>query len=225
MEGVRGMLTVDGLRELVAEGAIDTVLVVFTDLYGRFLGKRFDAEFFVEEIVDQGTHGCDYLLTVDMEMEPVPGYAYANWERGYGDFHLVPDLTTLRMASWLPSTAMVQCDVEDEATHVLVPYAPRTLLRGAIERAETMGYTPYAASELEYYIFRESYREAHRKGYAGLEAAGWYIEDYHALQGAREEEFNGAVRRHLKRSGMPVENSKGEWGLGQHELNVRYAMR
>ncbi len=223
MEGVRGMLTVDGLRELVAEGAIDTVLVVFTDLYGRFLGKRFDAEFFVEEIVDQGTHSCDYLLTVDMEMEPVPGYAYANWERGYGDFHLVPDLNTLRMASWLPATAMVQCDVEDEATHVLVPYAPRTLLRGAIEQAETMGYTPYAASELEYYLFRESYREAHRKGYAGLEAAGWYIEDYHALQGAREEEFNGAARRHLKRSGVPVENTKGEWGLGQHELNVRYA--
>lgn len=218
-----GMLTLDQLGEEARAGAIDTVLVVFTDLYGRFMGKRFDAEFFLEDIHRDGTHGCDYLLTVDMEMEPAPGYAYANWERGYGDFHLVPDLGTLRRASWLDRTALVICDVEDERTHRLVPYAPRTLLRRAVEQAAAHGYTAQAASELEYYIFRDSYREAARKGYSGLEPAGWYIEDYHALQGTREEAFNGAVRRHLKQSGVPVENSKGEWGLGQHELNVRYA--
>ena len=223
MNTVQGMLTLDQLRDLATKGTIDTVLVVFTDLYGRFLGKRFDAEFFLDQVAGHGTHGCDYLLTVDMEMEPVPGYSYANWARGYGDFHLAPDLTTLRMASWLPATAMVLCDVTDETTGALVPYAPRTLLRRAVERAQSMGYTPFAASELEYYLFRDSYRKANRKGYAGLEPAGWYIEDYHVLQGAREEEFHGAARRHLKRSGVPVENSKGEWGLGQHELNVRYA--
>ena len=217
-----GMLTLDQLTKLVRGGEIDTILVVFTDLYGRFMGKRFDADFFLSEM-QHGTHGCDYLLTVDMEMDPVPGYTYANWERGYGDFHLVPDLHTLRRATWLDRTAMVQCDVEDEKTHTLVPFAPRSLLHKALDYAGTLGFHALAASELEYYIFRDSYRDAAQKGYAGLEPAGWYIEDYHALQGTRTEAFNGAVRRHLKHSGIPVENSKGEWGLGQHELNVRYA--
>jgi glutamine synthetase len=118
---------------------------------------------------------------------------------------------------------MVICDVEDEATHSLVPYAPRTILRNAVERAASLGFRAMAASELEYYIFRTSYRDAAASAFHNIEPAGWYIEDYHALQGAREEDFNGAVRRHLRRSGIPVENSKGEWGLGQHELNVRYA--
>ncbi|RIK36197.1 MAG: glutamine synthetase [Chloroflexi bacterium] len=223
MAEVRGMLTLAQLAEQVQHGAIDTVLVVFTDLYGRFMGKRFDAEFFVEEIAHHGTHGCDYLLTVDMEMEPVPGYRFANWERGYGDFHLVPDLTTLRIASWLDRTALVLCDVENEQAHEAVAVAPRTLLRCQLDYAAALGYHAKAASELEYFIFQDSYRDAATKGYQGLTPAGWYIEDYHALQGAREEAFNGTVRRHLRNSGIPVENSKGEWGLGQHELNVRYA--
>ncbi|GIV76812.1 glutamine synthetase family protein [Litorilinea aerophila] len=217
------MLTLEQLAELVQAGSVDTVIVAFSDLYGRFMGKRFDAEFFLEEVSQHGTHGCDYLLTVDMEMEPVPGYQYANWEKGYGDFHLVPDLQTLRLASWLDRTALVICDVEDEASHQQVSLAPRTLLRRQVERAEALGYTAYGASELEYYLFRLSYREAARRGYRDLDAAGWYIEDYHILQGSRVEAFTAAVRRHLKRSGVPVENSKGEWGLGQHELNIRYS--
>lgn len=218
-----GMRTLDELRVEIADGTVDTVLTVFTDHYGRFLGKRFDAEFFVEETAQYGTHGCDYLLTVDMEMEPVPGYRFASWEQGYGDFHLVPDLTTLRIASWLDRTALVLCDVADEQSHTLVSIAPRTMLRRQIDHATQLGFHAKAASELEYFIFQDSYRDAAAKGYQGLTPAGWYIEDYHALQGTREEAFNGAVRRHLRRSGIPVENSKGEWGLGQHELNVRYA--
>jgi glutamine synthetase len=223
MSQLVGMLTLAQLAEAVGTGAIDTVLVVFTDHYGRFMGKRFDGEFFLESIAEHGTHGCDYLLTVDMEMEPVPGYRFANWERGYGDFHLVPDLQTLRVASWLDRTALVLCDVEDAKSHSLVSVAPRSLLRRQIACAEQMGYTAKAASELEYFIFQDSYRAAAEQSYQNLTPAGWYIEDYHALQGARQEAFNGAVRRHLRRSGIPVENSKGEWGLGQHELNVRYA--
>ncbi|MBI4601588.1 MAG: glutamine synthetase, partial [Planctomycetes bacterium] len=218
-----GMLSLDDLRELVQAGEVDTVLAVFTDLYGRFLGKRFDADFFLESTARGGTHACDYLLTVDMEMEPVPGYAFANWERGYGDVHLVPDLATLRLASWLTKTALVICDVRDDRTHELVRLAPRSLLRAQVEAAGRLGFQVMAASELEYYVFQDSYREAAAKGHAGLVPAGWYLEDYHALQGTREEGLNGAARRHLKRSGVPVESSKGEWGLGQHELNVRYA--
>jgi glutamine synthetase len=217
------MLTPQQLSDLVASGEIETVLVVFTDIYGRFMGKRFDAEFFVEDGLENGTHGCDYLLTVDMEMEPVPGYQFSNWETGYGDFHLVPDLNTLRRASWLEKTAMVLCDVESEQTHGPVAVAPRNILHKQIERAAAMGYTAMAASELEYYIFTDSYREAHEKKFASLDPAGWYIEDYHAFQGTRVEYFNALARRHLKHSGVPVENTKGEWGLGQHELNIRYA--
>ena len=146
---VQGMLTLEQLADSVQNGAIDTVLTVFSDHYGRFMGKRFDAEFFVEETAKSGTHGCDYLLAVDMEMEPVPGYRFANWEHGYGDFHLVPDLQTLRMASWLDRTAMVLCDVEDEGTHQLVSVAPRSMLRRQIEQAAQLGYSALAASELE----------------------------------------------------------------------------
>lgn len=223
MAQIQGMLTLAQLVDEVSRGAIDTVLAVFTDHYGRFMGKRFDAEFFVEETARSGTHGCDYLLTVDMEMEPVPGYRFANWERGYGDFHLVPDLQTLRIASWLDRTALVLCDIEDEQRHTLVEVAPRSILRRQIEQAAQNSYGVMAASELEYYIFQESYKDAARKGHQDLDPASWYIEDYHVLQGTREEAFNGAARRHLKQSGVPVENSKGEWGLGQHELNVRYS--
>lgn len=218
-----GMLPLDQLKERVQDGSIETVLMVFTDLYGRFMGKRFDADFFLESAIDDGTHGCDYLLTVDMEMEPIPGYDYANWERGYGDFHLVPDFDTLRVASWLDRTAMVICNVEDDKTHQPVPFAPRSILLHQLERLSTHKYTAMAASELEYYIFENSYKQAAKQGYQGLEPLGWYIEDYHAFQGAREEVFTAAARRHLKHSGVPVENSKGEWGLGQHEINIRYA--
>ena len=220
---LKGMLTLDQLQEQVTQGLIETVVVGFTDHYGRLLGKRFDAEMFTEEVASDGAHSCDYLLTVDMEMDPVPGYRFANWEKGYGDFHLVPDLGTLRVASWLDKTALVLCDVKNERTHDYIAVAPRTLLRRQLEGAQALGFRSFAASELEYYLYRNSYREASRLGYRNLEPAGWYLEDYHILQGTRNESFTAAARRHLKQSGVPVENSKGEWGPGQHELNVRYA--
>jgi len=217
------MLQPGELRGLVTKGEIETVVVGFTDHYGRLLGKRFDAEFFIDEVCKQGAHACDYLLTVDMEMDPVPGYRFANWELGYGDFHLVPDLGTLRLASWLEKSALVLCDVKSEKTHDYVSVAPRTILRRQVALAQEMNYQSFAASELEHYLFRTSYRDAARQGYGDLEPAGWYLEDYHILQGTRSESFHAAARRHLKLSGVPVENSKGEWGQGQHELNVRYA--
>jgi glutamine synthetase len=223
LSGLRGMLTLDQLREEVQNGQIDTVLLSFTDLYGRQMGKRLDADYFLDGAAGHGTHACDYLLTVDMDMEPVPGYRAASWERGYGDFHMMPDMATLRKADWLEKTALVICDLLDVHTHKPVPHAPRSILRRQIERAKALGYDAMAGSEIEYYIFRDSYRQAAEAGYAGLDSAGWYLEDYHIIQGTREEPLNGAVRRHLANSGIPVECSKGEWGLGQHELNVRYA--
>jgi glutamine synthetase len=218
-----GMLELSELAKLARAGEIETVVAGFTDHYGRMLGKRFDAEMFVQDIAEHGAHACDYLLTVDMEMEPVPGYKFANWELGYGDFHLVPDMKTLRRASWLEKSALVICDVKDEKTHELVTVAPRSVLRRQVEAARKLNFQPFAATELEHYLFRTSYRDAARQRYQDLEPAGWYLEDYHILQGTRTESFHALARRHLKHSGVPVETSKGEWGNGQHELNVRYA--
>ncbi len=222
MDQTRGMLTREELAARVERGEGETVLVAFPDLYGRLLGKRLDAEFFLDEVADGGTHACDYLLTVDMEMEPVAGYAFAGWERGYGDVHLVPDLTTLRSASWLDRTALVIADVHNPS-HEATDLAPRTMLRRQVERALEAGFAVEAGSELEYYLFQTSYAEAAANGYANLEPAGWYLEDYHTLLATRDETFNAAARRHLRDSGVPVEGSKGEWGIGQHELNVRHA--
>jgi glutamine synthetase len=222
-ENMRGLLDLDALEQAIIDDSIDTVIVAFTDHYGRLHGKRFDAAFFLEDTVASGTHGCDYLLTVDMEMNPVDGYRFANWELGYGDFHLVPDLTTLRLASWLEGTAIVLCDVHADSDHTLVPVAPRSILRHQLARLGALGFTAKGASELEYFMYEESYREAADLGFHGLSSIAWYSEDYHLLQGGREEFYNRAVRRHLRDSGIPVESSKGEFGRGQHELNIQYA--
>jgi glutamine synthetase len=220
---MKGLLTLQELQDKIAHETIETVILAFTDHYGRLMGKRFDAEFFAEQATAAGTHACDYLLTTDMEMEPVPGYSFANWELGYGDFHLVPDLSTLRVADWLDKTAVVLCDLVDDKSHAFIAEGPRSILRTQIEQAKTAGFSCMAASELEYYVFENSYREAFEQHFQDLRPVGWYLEDYHILQGTRTEFFTAAARRHLRNSGIPVENSKGEWGLGQHELNVRYA--
>jgi len=223
MTEAKGMLTRSELAERIEQGAIETVIVAFTDSYGRLMGKRFDARFFLAEVVEHGAHACDYLLTVDMEMNPVPGYRFASWEHGYGDFHLVPDLATLRVASWLEKSALVLCDVHDVDTEARVSVAPRSVLRAQVEKAAGKGLAVLAASELEYYLYRGTQREALGRGWRGLEPVGHTLEDYDLRQGARTEPFHAVARRHLVSSGIPVENSKGEWGLGQHELNVRYA--
>jgi glutamine synthetase len=215
---VGGSIDLAELRQHVSSGRIDTVNCAFPDLYGRLMGKRLDARFFVEH-ASGGVHACDYLFTVDMEMEPVPGYAFANWGKGYGDVHLAPDASTLRIASWLDRTATVLCDAHTP-DHQPVAVAPRTILKSQIARSP---FDVFAASELEYYIFRTSYKEAAASGHRDLPAAGWYLEDYHLLQGTRTEDINGELRRQLTASGIDVESTKGEWGRGQHEINVRYA--
>ena len=213
----KGKLTIQELKNKIGEESIETVIVAFTDHYGRLMGKRFDAEFFLDSAVEEGTHSCDYLLTTDMEMEPIAGYKFANWELGYGDFHLVPDFNSLRIADWLDRSAIVLCDVKDDKTHDWVDVAPRSILQKQLVATKDQGYECFAASELEYYLFEDNYRKASEQHFHDLKPVGWYLEDYHIMQGTRTEGFNAAARRHLKNSGVPVENSKGEWGLGQHE--------
>jgi glutamine synthetase len=214
--------SLDALKADVKSGAIDTVIVAFPDMQGRLIGKRFQAEFFLEGAIDE-THGCDYLLANDIDMEPVPGYEAANWDRGYGDFVMKPDLGTLMKAAWLEGTAIILADVVDHHHHEPVPHSPRAMLKGQLARLEKLGLTANFASELEFYLFDETYRSAWDKGYRGLTTAGYYIQDYHVFQTTKEEGVIRAMRKQLQASGIPVENSKGEWGPGQEELNVRYA--
>src|SRR5690242_1348527 len=159
------MLSVEELRADVETGAIDTVIAAFTDMQGRLMGKRLDAEFFLEEL-DAGheVEGCNYLLALDMEMDPVPGYAMASWERGYGDFDLQPDLSTLRRIPWLEASALVLCDVAWADGSPVRP-SPRQVLRAQLERARGLGFEVMVGSELEFYLLKETYAEAHAKGY------------------------------------------------------------
>jgi glutamine synthetase len=217
-----GMLTFEELKREIAAGTIDTVVAAMVDLQGRLVGKRFHAEFFADSGHEE-THGCNYLLGVDIEMEPVPGYKAASWKLGYGDFTLKPDMATLRRVPWLAGTALVICDVVDHDTHEDVPHSPRAMLKKQLGRLEAMKLKAYAASELEFFLFDDSYESAHQKGYRNLKTAGHYIEDYHILQTTKDELVMRALRNGLQGAGIPVENSKGEWGPGQEEINVRYA--
>jgi glutamine synthetase len=212
----------DQLQEAARKGEIDTVVACFPDMQGRLVGKRFQAEYFVDGAYKE-THGCDYLLANDIDMEPVPGYAVANWEKGYGDFVMVPDLATLRRIPWLPGTALVLCDIVDHHHHQPVAHSPRAMLQAQIARLGAMGMSSYFASELEFYLFDETYESAEAKAWSGLKTAGTYIQDYHVFQTTKEEGVLRAMRNGLQGAGIPVENSKGEWGPGQEEINVRYA--
>src|SRR4051794_8661189 len=220
---MQGRIDIDTLKRMVADDEIDTVIAAFPDMYGRLVGKRIVGRFFVDEVIPHGLHACDYLLACDMEMDPVPGYAFTSWAKGYGDFRPIPDFETLRIASWLERTALVLCDVYREDQHELVPLAPRSILRRQLARAAERGYSVMAASELELYVFKDSYEQIAEKGFINATPIGRVIEDYHILQGTKEEHVIGAIRAHLERSGVPVESSKGEWGPGQQEIGLRYA--
>jgi glutamine synthetase len=216
------MLTLEELREDVAAGTVDTVIACFTDMQGRLMGKRLDAEFFLDE--NEAGHpgeGCNYLLALEMEMDPVPGYSIASWERGYGDFGLRADLGTLRRIPWHEATVMVQCDVEWHDGTPVAP-SPRQVLKAQVEKARALGLEPMFGSELEFFLFRETYLEAHAKHYHDLTPSVPYILDYHILAASFDEPFLRAVRTAMKAAGMIVESSKGEAWAGQHEINFKF---
>ncbi len=222
MTPLAGILDRRALEREIAEGRIETVVTAIPDLYGRLVGKRIHAPFFASEVLAHGMYVCDYLLACDMEMDPTPGYAFASWATGYGDLHAIPDLATLRRAAWLDRSAIVLCDVEREGQGA-VAVAPRSILRRQLERAAEQGLSALVGSELEFFLFREDYASARAKGWRGLAHGHHYVEDYHILSSTFVEPVIGAIRRQVDASGIPVEFSKGEWGPGQHEINLRYA--
>jgi len=209
------------LRRLVESGEVDTVVAALVDMQGRLMGKRERGAFFLEEVLGHGLEGCGYLLATDMDMEPTPGYEISNWDRGYGDFVLRPDLSTLRRLPWHEATALVLCDVTWEDGSPVRP-SPRQVLRAQVERTRALGFEPQAASELEFYLFRESYAEAHAAHYRNLTPSVPYILDYHVLAASYDEPLLRELRNSLLAAGVPIESSKGEAWPGQHEINFRY---
>jgi len=217
------LLTKEQLGAATKKGEIDTVVVAFTDMQGRLMGKRVDAEYFMESAAHgEAVEGCNYLLAVDMDMDPVPGYAMANWESGYGDFDMVPDFATLRRIPWLEGTALVLSDVAWHDGSPVKP-SPRQVLRAQIERARAMGFEPMFGTELEFYLIKETFAEAHAKNYTDLTPSVPYILDYHVLATTYDEPFIRSVRKGMKDAGIKVESSKGEAWPGQQEINFRFA--
>jgi glutamine synthetase len=216
------MLSLEQLRVLVADAAIDTVVLAFTDMQGRLQGKRLSAEFFLDEVVENHAEGCNYLLAVDVEMNTVEGYAMSSWERGYGDFVLVPDLGTLRMLPWHEGTALLLADLAWEDGSPVVA-SPRQILRAQADRLAARGWTAFVGTELEFVVFTESYEQAQAKGFRELTPANQYNIDYSILGTSRVEPLLRKVRLGMAGAGLYVESSKGECNLGQHEIAFRYA--
>jgi len=218
----RPPLSLAAFREKVNEGEIDTVVMVFPDTNGRLVGKRLTAHYFLDHCTDAGTHGCNYLLTVNMEMDPLDGFDLASWDRGYGDFAMKPDLSSLRALPWQRSAAMVLCDVQrDDGS--LVEEAPRSVLRKQLERLASQHLTCNIASELEFFLFNQTFHQAHETGYASLIPSSDYRIDYHTRQTTRDEPIMHALRQQMEVAGVGVESTKGEWGRGQHEVNFVYS--
>jgi glutamine synthetase len=209
------------LKSKIAKKELDTVIVAFPDVFGRLIGKRLTAHYFLDSVLKHGTHACNYLLAVNIEMEPLEGFQFANWEKGYGDFELRPDPSTARILPWQPGAALIICDLFQQGGGP-VEEAPRSVLRRQLNRLTQSGLTCMAASELEFFLFNQTYPTAFAQRYSDLTPSSDYRIDYHTTQPARDESIMRALRNFMDAADVPVESSKGEWGRGQHEVNFIY---
>ncbi len=215
-------LSLEQLKTYVEEGSVDTVMVAMTDMQGRLMGKRFQAEFFLESAWEE-THCCNYLLATDFDMETVAGYAATSWAAGYGDYTMKPDLSTLRLLPWQAGTAFVLCDVLDHHDHKPIAHSPRAILKRQLERLKGLGLNAAVATELEFFVFKESFDDLRDTKFAKPSPISAYNEDYHLFQTFKEENLMRKIRKGLQASGIRVENTKGEASAGQAEINVYYA--
>ena len=214
-------MTLDSLKAAWEAGEIDTVAVALIDMQGRMMGKRFHVQHFL--VAHDETHCCNYLLATDYEMFTVPGYKASSWEKGYGDYVMRPDLSTLRRLPWAPGTALCMVDLLDHHTHEPVPHAPRNVLARQVARARAMGYDPMMATELEFFMFEESFKDLFDTGYRDPTPSARYNVDYALSETSGDEVVMRALRNDLYAAGVPVECSKGEAERGQHEINARYS--
>jgi glutamine synthetase len=215
------LLTVAALRDAVADGSVDTVIVAVTDLQGRLQGKRLDAEYFLSDVLEHGTDGCNYLFAVDIEMNTVDGYSISSWDRGYGDFVMVPDLATMRRLSWQSGTVLLLADAT-WLDHQPVSESPRQVLKKQLDRLAERGWTAFVGTELEFILFGDSYEQAWNNRYRGLTPANQYNIDYSVLGTSRVEPILRAIRLGMRDAGMQVESAKGECNLGQQEIAFKY---
>ncbi|MEU9886492.1 glutamine synthetase family protein [Sphaerisporangium sp. NPDC051017] len=215
------MLTVDQLREDVSAGRVDTVLLAIVDMQGRLQGKRLSARYFLEEVLEHAAEGCNYLLAVDVDMNTVGGYGMSSWERGYGDFVMKPDLSTLRRVPWQEGTVLLMADVLwEDGTDVVA--SPRQILRAQLARLAERGWKAYVGTELEFVVYTDTYESAWSKAYRDLTPANQYNVDYSLLGGARVEPLLRRIRLGMEGAGMYVESAKGECNFGQHEIAFRF---
>ena len=215
------LLTIDELTGLIEDGTIDTVVVAFTDMQGRLQGKRFHSRYFADVVAEHGTEGCNYLLSVDVDMNTVDGYAMSSWEKGYGDMEFVLDFETIRRLTHLPATAMIQCDLV-WLDHRPVVQSPRTILKAQLAKAADAGFTALAGTELEFIAFDTTYEDAWASGYRDLTPANQYNIDYSIVGTTRVEPLLRDIRNHMYAAGMNVESAKGECNFGQHEIGFLY---
>ena len=214
-------MTLEELKQAVADGSVDTVLLTIADMEGRLQGKRLTARHFLDDVAETGAEGCNYLLAVDVDMETVEGYEMSSWSRGYGDFVMNPDVDTLRPTPWQEATVQLMADIEWHDGSP-VPASPRQILRRQLDRLAERGWRAFAGTELEFMVFNDTYEDAWRKAYRDLEPANLYNIDYSMLGTARIEPLIRRIRNSMEAAGMRVENSKGECNLGQHEINFRF---
>ncbi|MFZ9076365.1 MAG: glutamine synthetase, partial [Ilumatobacteraceae bacterium] len=214
--------TRDELFVAIERGDIDTVVMAFTDLQGRLVGKRTTGRFFLEHVAEHGTENCDYLIATDFDDVAVPGYRFASYDLGYGDMLARADFSTIRMTPWVPKTALVLCDLYSVKTGEPIRVAPRQVLRDQVLAAQRLNLEPMIGSEIEFYLFHESYEMLHERGHRNPTPHSPFMEDYQIVQTTRDEYVVGEIRRGLEAAGIPVEFSKGEAGRGQHELNLAY---
>ena len=215
------LLSIDELTTLIGDGEVDTVIVAFTDMQGRLQGKRLHAQYFVDVVIDHGTEGCNYLLSVDVDMNTVDGYAMSSWEKGYGDMEFALDFDTIRLLTHLPATAMIQCDLV-WLDHEPVVQSPRSILKKQLAKAADAGFTALAGTELEFIVFNTSYEHAWSSGYREMTPANQYNVDYSILGTSRVEPLLRDIRNHMYDAGMNVESAKGECNFGQHEIGFLY---
>ncbi|MFQ3852739.1 hypothetical protein ABLV90_03330 [Staphylococcus sp. 2S1] len=220
---VTGDITKEQLLELVKSDDIDTLIMGFCDMQGRLMGKRITGDFILENDISDGTHFCNYLLGTNFEMDTNDNFEFMNWDKGYGDYLAVPDLNTLKVVPWLEHTAMVFCDVYTVDGSEPIAIAPRNILKQQIDKAEAQGLSPHMASELEFYLFNNSFEDISKQGYDNLEAAGHLNEDYNLLQGSKNEPIYQEIRNQMHLMGITIESSKGEAYKGQHEINLKYS--
>ncbi len=209
------------LKQDIENGVVDTVLVVTSDLQGRPVGKRVVGSHFVEHVLDEGIEACDYLIAVDVDMNPLEGYSFTNWETGYGDMNLRCDSSSARIIPWLESTALIICDSFDE-NGKLISVAPRSILKTQLQKAKELGFSVKTGTELEFYLFEDNFNKAKEKHYKDLTPKSLGIEDYQIFQTTLEEDIIRKIRNEMLVASIPIEFSKGEAGNGQHEINITY---